>query len=598
MSNLNELSPIQALSPFKRFCCTIGNIPSSYVVSMSYEELTYWLCDYLKNTVIPTLNNNAYAVQELQNFVTNYFENLDVQDEINNKLDEMVKDGTFIQLISNYLSYVTPEMFGAIGDGTTDDTESLQDTIDYAHNNKLKVRLLAKDYKISDTLTLYDSISIEGINRGGSITNKEISRIIRTTDDEIFDLTSLRNVSLSDISFYDDDDYTTPQIQLSACYMFNFTNLFFSSNARHLNFKNRNFDSRLNNCFFGGSSNTSVYFEDANNGANGCNEINFNDCHWEHYTTTALHIGEYNHDLRFNNCKFESIYTNNINSNIITLYKCGNIYFSETSLNVNTIFNSVIYQESVNNIQFNGQLTLTDTSNNIINPFIRCKGSCNFDYDISISNININKYINDYLMYFEDTTTNFITNSVTLKSNWTSTYFVNAGKKLSNITLNRKYTQIGNSDLTNIQNRSGETTFIDSSKNIIANRITNPSNGVFGVSTLFNIDGSTTVPQIVFSDGRTQMQDIVLTPSDWSITPMNHLKFHNASIGAMLVIGCVTGTNKQLRIGCSDSAPATGEYKTGDIVFNFSPSSGEPIGWVCINSGNPGTWKSFGTIDS
>lgn len=104
MSNLNELTPIQALSPFKRFCCTIGNLPSSYVESMSYMELVYWLCDYLKNTVIPALNNNAYAVQELQNFVTNYFENLDVQDEIDNKLDEMVESGELEEIISYYLN--------------------------------------------------------------------------------------------------------------------------------------------------------------------------------------------------------------------------------------------------------------------------------------------------------------------------------------------------------------------------------------------------------------------------------------------------------------------------------------------------------------
>lgn len=104
MSNLNELTPIQALSPFKRFCCTIGNLPSSYVESMSYMELVYWLCDYLKNTVIPALNNNAYAVQELQNFVTNYFENLDVQDEIDNKLDEMVESGTLQEIITSYLN--------------------------------------------------------------------------------------------------------------------------------------------------------------------------------------------------------------------------------------------------------------------------------------------------------------------------------------------------------------------------------------------------------------------------------------------------------------------------------------------------------------
>ena len=107
MANLNELRPIQALSPFKRFCCTIGNLPSSYVESMSYMELIYWLCDYLQNTVIPTIDNNAQAVKELQdlfielqNYVNNYLNNLDLQEDINNKLDEMVQDGTLAEIVN------------------------------------------------------------------------------------------------------------------------------------------------------------------------------------------------------------------------------------------------------------------------------------------------------------------------------------------------------------------------------------------------------------------------------------------------------------------------------------------------------------------
>lgn len=112
MSNLNELRPIQALSPFKRFCCTIGNLPSSYVESMTYMELVYWLCDYLKNTVIPAVNNNANAVLELQNlyvelknYVDNYFENIDIQEEINNRLDEMAESGELDTVIENYVNY-------------------------------------------------------------------------------------------------------------------------------------------------------------------------------------------------------------------------------------------------------------------------------------------------------------------------------------------------------------------------------------------------------------------------------------------------------------------------------------------------------------
>lgn len=95
---MSDLKNVQNLKPFTKFCCTIGNLPSSYLISMTYEEQLLWLCDYLKNTVIPTVNNNADCVTELQNlflqlkdYVNNYFNNLDVQNEINNKLDEMAE---------------------------------------------------------------------------------------------------------------------------------------------------------------------------------------------------------------------------------------------------------------------------------------------------------------------------------------------------------------------------------------------------------------------------------------------------------------------------------------------------------------------------
>ena len=42
--------------------------------------------------------------------------------------------------------------------------------------------------------------------------------------------------------------------------------------------------------------------------------------------------------------------------------------------------------------------------------------------------------------------------------------------------------------------------------------------------------------------------------------------------------------------------PTTGTYDRGDITWNRAPSSGEPIGWVCLLAGTPGTWASFGSM--
>lgn len=128
MSNLNDLKPIINLNPFARFCCTIGNLPTSYMKSMDYEEQLMWLCDYLENTVIPSVNNNGECVKELQelyvklkNYVDNYFNNLDVQNEINNKLDEMAEDGTLAQIIEDYATI--PELTEKVTKNENDITE-------------------------------------------------------------------------------------------------------------------------------------------------------------------------------------------------------------------------------------------------------------------------------------------------------------------------------------------------------------------------------------------------------------------------------------------------------------------------------------------
>ena len=43
-------------------------------------------------------------------------------------------------------------------------------------------------------------------------------------------------------------------------------------------------------------------------------------------------------------------------------------------------------------------------------------------------------------------------------------------------------------------------------------------------------------------------------------------------------------------------APETGNYNSGDIVWNTDPKPNHPVGWVCTRAGSPGTWRPFGII--
>lgn len=189
MSNLNELKPIISLNPFARFCCTIGNLPSSYMASLTYEEQLLWFCDYLQNTVIPAVNNNAEVVKELQelyvklkNYVDNYFENLDVQNEINHKLDEMAQSGELQNIISEFLK--------------------LNSLITFNNVEELKNSINLIDGSYAQTLGYHN------INDGG----KSLYKIRTITNNDVVDnmsIISLNNLNL--IAEFIKSDSINPQ---------------------------------------------------------------------------------------------------------------------------------------------------------------------------------------------------------------------------------------------------------------------------------------------------------------------------------------------------------------------------------------------------
>lgn len=88
---------------FKFWCQKV--LPLVYDDSLSYYELLCKVIDYVNNILESNkeLTDNFIKLEskfnELKNYVDNYFNNLDVQANINKKLDEMAKDGTLTSLI-------------------------------------------------------------------------------------------------------------------------------------------------------------------------------------------------------------------------------------------------------------------------------------------------------------------------------------------------------------------------------------------------------------------------------------------------------------------------------------------------------------------
>jgi hypothetical protein len=56
------------------------------------------------------------------------------------------------------------------------------------------------------------------------------------------------------------------------------------------------------------------------------------------------------------------------------------------------------------------------------------------------------------------------------------------------------------------------------------------------------------------------------------------------------------GSNARI-ITYGDAPPAEGNFARGEIIFSRAPSPGGFAGWICTQTGSPGTWKGFGRID-
>lgn len=126
--------------PFRHFVQAV--LPTVYDDSLSYYELLNKVVATL-NSVITNMNgvmentdNLRTAYAQLQEFVNGYFESMDVQQEINAKLDAMAMDSAFLELFRPLLE----EAFGPIIE------EKVEDEVDrqlsariYVDGNRLVI---------------------------------------------------------------------------------------------------------------------------------------------------------------------------------------------------------------------------------------------------------------------------------------------------------------------------------------------------------------------------------------------------------------------------------------------------------------------------
>jgi hypothetical protein len=110
--------------------------------------------------------------------------------------------------------------------------------------------------------------------------------------------------------------------------------------------------------------------------------------------------------------------------------------------------------------------------------------------------------------------------------------------------------------------------------------------------------------------------DIVAGNTTWiSVSPSgnimlgntNHAPIQLSVNGSLAIKVAVPDSNVDLHVNgpirfhghlhfYAKEIPVSGSYNSGDIVWNTAPTVGNPVGWVCTNSGNPGRWNPFGQI--
>ena len=104
LPGITEVTPT---APFRFWCQKV--LPLVYDDSLSYYELLCKVVNYLNNAIgdINTLAGDVTAIAEaytqLETYVNTYFDNLDVQQEIDNKLDEMAENGTLGAIMGQWV---------------------------------------------------------------------------------------------------------------------------------------------------------------------------------------------------------------------------------------------------------------------------------------------------------------------------------------------------------------------------------------------------------------------------------------------------------------------------------------------------------------
>ena len=642
---MNEnLKPITSLRPFTRFCMTIGALPTSYLMTMTYEEQLIWLCNYLAETVIPTLNNNGLAIEELQtkyielkSYVDNYFEDLDVQEEINNKLDEMADDGTLEAIISEYLQLATTYVYDTVNDmkeATNLINGSFARTSGYYSYNDgggayYKVRTITNEDVVDEMfiIALNDNTLIAELVLNQEMLNvKQVGIKGLSTENVTDELTILFAKSLN--LYFPSGTYVVSSPLTLTCHKLygdttgetiikyegeTHNELINSYDLVNVEIKYITFDlgsvkDRLKTSInLYSTTNLLIANCEFKNGygghmrLHGSDTVTIENCNFHDITGDEGNMGNCIYCHPVNNLTIRNCKCNNIMEDFLYLDGASNdpvknVYVTNCFLNNTGHENSVT---SPNAIGINGNCQHIVISNNVITN--GCNGIKTDLRDEKIpSDISINDNIitgNSQNGMRIHSTDNFISNNKISSNGQDGIYVIESENSILNNNVVNNNTRhgiyINQSSHTNINNCI---VYDNNSTGIFAG---NNSGHTCHYLTVSNCECYKT-------DEGTQGTGIFIYYAD-EVKLLSCKSYNNTidyDVGRSQTTNLVSQLNPSYAktgvksLMYSDAIPTNGSYNVGDVVFFTSPTAGGYVGAVCVTAGAPGTWKNFGNISS
>ena len=314
----------------------------------------------LENEIIPELGNR---ITNVENEI----------DSINSSLEHI----TF---------YKSPQMFGAKGDGATDDTKAIQDCMNYCYDNKKTMFVPKATYIIRDIINI-PSIKIIGDNAIFKINEQKTTRehtfVANKSTFEIYGLTILSNCNCSSLGLFNCEDVTIKKCKFEVP-------LGFQCNG-YVDLYTGNKNILVENCIFNCLTNSSVgggvWVRSVYEGSVS-NNITFNKCVFNHNTVDEALCpyagkGGTLTNVYINNCEFNIYNETNIPRYVVTV---GNTGFTKDVIISNCKFNCEKVHLSVIDTKINPNDDTAFTENVLIeNCFINAKNQENTAYSIFYS---------------------------------------------------------------------------------------------------------------------------------------------------------------------------------------------------------------------